>query len=638
MSTTSPRTATAEVRPDVRSVPDTGRLVLRLALALLAVQTAYRGWLCYRGWFVGDDFAFIGRARALPFWSRTYLLHDYNSHLMPGGFAVIRVLTDLWPMNFVPVATLDLAVQALTGFVVFRLLRELFRPRPGILVPLTVYLFSPMTLPAFVWWAAAINQLPLQLAMATALLMHVRYLRTGARWRGAAAVAAVVAGLLFSEKTLLLVPFVAAFTVLYFGAGNGVRRILRVAREHWWLWIAYGVVAFGYAGYYLAEVPSPTRGGASVGSTFTLSTELFGHAVLPGLFSGPWSWHPVGWNAAVADPPQAIVWLAALAAAGVVAASFALWIRASFGWFLALGYAAATLFLVANSRATVVGPSIGTEYRYSTDLALVVVLVLGLSFMPIAGDFARGEPQRLVPRTSTRETLAAYRAVLDVPPRPRGVALAAVVAVSFVYVVSSVASSNGYEKYWRPNYAKPYLANARHDLGKTGHSLSLADGQAPDRAVWHWVYPYNTLRSLVGRDTPRPSWFGPGDTTSNLYVLDTTGHARLAGVNGVAARPGPDGACGWRVDSSPTRIALTHKTFPWTWYVRIEYIASAAGTTTVHAGSLSTPIHVAAGLHAVYVMSTGAVDHITIDGLSAGALCTAKVQVGDAVPTPGTGP
>ena len=53
-----------------------------------------------------------------------------------------------------------LLMQAAASIGCLRLLRYTFGERLGILPPLALYLFSVITLPAFIWWAAGINQLP----------------------------------------------------------------------------------------------------------------------------------------------------------------------------------------------------------------------------------------------------------------------------------------------------------------------------------------------------------------------------------------------------------------------------------------------------------------------------------------------
>ncbi len=144
-----------------------------VAALLLVAQTAIRAWLGYRGYFFLDDFAFTSRAAKYSLTDlHDYLLQSYNSHLMPGAFAQIWILTKMWPLNFTAVMTVSVVLQVLLGALFYCLLRELFGTRPAILVPFAVFLFTPITLPAFEWWAAALNQLPQQLAMVAALFVR----------------------------------------------------------------------------------------------------------------------------------------------------------------------------------------------------------------------------------------------------------------------------------------------------------------------------------------------------------------------------------------------------------------------------------------------------------------------------------
>ena len=346
-----------------------------IAAALVVLQSGLRAWVGYRGYFFLDDFAFTGMAADHSLTDlHGFLLHPYNSHLMPGAFVEVWVLTALWPLNFAAVMTVGVVLQVVVAYAFYRLLTELFGTRPAVLVPFALFLFSPITLPAFVWWAAALNQLPQQLAMITALWCQVRYLRTGRTRIGILGAVATLAGLLFSEKTLLTVPLVAAFTLFWFARGGALRRLSSCWQAHWRVWAAYLVISVPYAGYYLIEVPSPGRSPVSGGDILRLFGSSFGHALDPGLLGGPWTWRPVGFVGALADPGPIGTWVAGFVVA-VVAVGSVVWHRhAVFGWLLGIGYALLALGLLAVSRATFIGPLIGDEYRYVTDVAAVAVV------------------------------------------------------------------------------------------------------------------------------------------------------------------------------------------------------------------------------------------------------------------------
>ena len=155
-----PPMTTVVTTPDVRRRDRTlsPGSVQVVALGLIATQAVLRGWTCVRGFFYLDDFSFTGRAMEYPLWSSEYLLYPYNSHVMPGSYAWVWLSTHLFPLSWVPVALAMVALQALVSLVAYRLLVDLFGRRGWILVPLAVVTLSPVSLPASLWWAAALNR------------------------------------------------------------------------------------------------------------------------------------------------------------------------------------------------------------------------------------------------------------------------------------------------------------------------------------------------------------------------------------------------------------------------------------------------------------------------------------------------
>jgi hypothetical protein len=59
----------------------------------------------------------------------------------------------------------------LAGLAALRLLRALFGERPAILIPLAVFLFCPLTMPALGEWSSGLESVPLQLATFMAQLI-----------------------------------------------------------------------------------------------------------------------------------------------------------------------------------------------------------------------------------------------------------------------------------------------------------------------------------------------------------------------------------------------------------------------------------------------------------------------------------
>jgi hypothetical protein len=607
--------------------------------AIILVQLVFRAWSGYRGFFYIDDFAFTGRAARYGL-SAKLLFTDYNSHVMPGSFVWVWSTTTLWPLQYAPVMTVTLLLQLALGIVVYRLLVQLFGHRLGVLVVFAVFVLTPITLPAFLWWAAALNQLPQQLAMATALLWHVRYLRSGrVRW-GIAAIVTIGLGLLFSEKTLLAVPLIVAFTVFYAAPGRWWSRLKAAWRDHWAVWLGYLVLTVPYAAYYVLAVPAPAHRPSTGGDVATVAGSALSRALAPGLLGGPWTWHPIGFAGAVAGPGRVAIWLSCIACLVLIVGTIVLSHRAVFAWALVFGYIALDIALVASSRAALVGPTVGEEYRYFTDVGLIAALGLGLAVLPITGTFARGSVQRLRPRQSvraaTRRALAEQFGWSGTRTAARAVVVAALV---LGYIASSTVSLVRYDRFWHPNPARPYLTTARAELATAPPSLVLFDDTVPQEVAWGLLYPYTRYSLFFAPLDDDPKTLRPGESSDQLTVFDQTGHLRLVGILGVHGVAGPRPQCGWRVGRGPVTIDLQGRTAARPGVLRIGYIANGDGVLEVSAGATEQEVPIQRGLHAVFLLVHGATDIVTFRVKSEGsALCTDEVAIGLPVGVPGSRP
>lgn len=619
---------------------DVGRKVALGAVVLIVAQGVLRAWIAYRGYFFLDDFAFTGRAARHSLTDLNgYLLQSYNSHLMPGAFVEVWILTKIWPLNFAATVTVSVVLQVLVGTAFYRLLREMFGTRPAILVPLAFYLFTPITLPAFVWWAAALNQLPQQLAMITALWCQTRYLRTGRVRVGVYGAVATAGGLLFSEKTLLTVPLVIAYTLLWFARGHLITRVREICRRHWRVLVAYLVVAVPYSAYYVLAVPSPGRSVAHGGDVVQLFGSAFAHALDPGMLGGPWSWSRVGFVGALAAPGGLVTYVSTVAVVGLVVVTVAALRRAVFAWLLALGYASTALLLLAFSRATFIGPFIGDEYRYVTDVAVVAVLAASLVLLRPAGVWwTDPQPPERRAWTGTLAQHHVYADVRDALPRVRAGVVVAV--VTCLFLVSATASTVRYDRYWSTNPARPYVTTLRTELRLAPHDLVLYDQEVPAEVAWALLYPYNRLSNLLHPLPERPRFLLPGRTSPSLAITDDSGHLRRVAIAGPSALPGPvTNGCSWLLGSRQVTVQLSSTTFPWTWVLHMAYIASADTTTTLRAGATTARVALHRGLHELYLLVTGAIDHVDFSAFTNDATaCTSDLEVGKAVPIDGTSP
>src|SRR3954464_9521510 len=140
--------------------------VARTAAALIAVQLVIRAVLAWRGYFYWDDLILTGRAGTQSLLSPSYLFDDHDGHVMPAAFLVAGGITRLAPLNWVWPAISLVVLQLVASLALFRALRVILGWRPVLLVALTFALFVPLGVPAFAWWASALNALPMIAALA----------------------------------------------------------------------------------------------------------------------------------------------------------------------------------------------------------------------------------------------------------------------------------------------------------------------------------------------------------------------------------------------------------------------------------------------------------------------------------------
>ena len=185
--------------------------VARTAAALIAVQLVVRAVLAFRGYFYWDDLILTGRAGTQDLLSPAYLFDDHDGHVMPGAFLVAGGITRLAPLNWIGPAISLVVLQLLASLALLRALHVILGWRPVLLLPLTFALFTPLGVPAFAWWAAALNSLPMLAALAWVCADAVLLVRTGNQRYAVTGLLVYFGGLLFFEKAAVI-PFVA-FTI-----------------------------------------------------------------------------------------------------------------------------------------------------------------------------------------------------------------------------------------------------------------------------------------------------------------------------------------------------------------------------------------------------------------------------------------
>jgi hypothetical protein len=593
-----------------RSAVGAGSPIVLTAAVLIGCQLALRGWAVYAGWLQGDDFVFITKALhddlSLP-----YLFQSYAGHLMPGGFLLSWVMASTGPLDHDVYATVLLVMQAVASIGMFRLLRSMFGDRWAIVPLLAVYLFSVISLPAFVWWAAAINQLPVQIALFFGVHAHLQYLRTRRLRHLSAALAWSAFGLFFCEKALIVFVAYLVIGVTYFATGNMWQRVRSIIASYWPGVIGYGILAGGYVSLYVGI-------GWELGTTapnkppfWSVALSMIGEAFSTGVTGGPWRWTPLEHTGAIANPHPLQVVLALVALAVLVEQAATSRRRSLRAWWLLILIAAFDVITVAFARAAFVGSVIGFEYRYQTELSAVAALCTGLAFLPLRGARASAEPT---------ESGSAF-----------DIAEVTVLATTLFVAVAAVSNIQ-YARLWHgDHFTRQYLSNVKDGLSAAPiHPVPMVDGAVPDSIVWRLVIGYNTYSTALA---PLSAQMVFPRVTEDLFMLDESGQVRPVVIKAVAMAKKRAGGCGYRIGRHPVRIPLVKPAPAWDWWIRIGYIANHDSAITIDVAGRSFTVPIKAQLHALFLHVDDEMDALTFSGFDDGtAMCTNDIVIGSPLP------
>src|SRR6202012_6183838 len=140
--------------------------VAAVAAALVAAQLVVRAILAFRGYSYWDDLILVGKAGTHGLLSPSYLFDDHDGHVMPAAFLVAGGITRLAPLNWTGPAISLVVLQLVASLSLLRALHAILGWRRVLLIPLTFALFTPLAVPGFAGWAAALNSLPKLAALA----------------------------------------------------------------------------------------------------------------------------------------------------------------------------------------------------------------------------------------------------------------------------------------------------------------------------------------------------------------------------------------------------------------------------------------------------------------------------------------
>ena len=619
----STSTADAAERSSRRHRAPRPARLLPAAITVGMLALAVRASVLRDAYFITDDYMLSSRAMEndLTF---DYLTRVHTGHFEPIGFAVMWLLAHFAPLSWGWAATFLLAGQVLLSVLVWQLLVELFGHRYRILVPFTMFCFSPLTLAAFTWLSAGIIWLPLMISMAGMLRFHVRYIRSGRDRDAVISFAWFLVGLAAFEKILIFLPFLVAFTVaLELSFGRRLRDVRDLVLRQWRIWTGYAVLTILYLGLY---VRGSRASGASVGLEIPKASDLgdfivqtLGRTFVPGLMGGPWDWARQSYGLAVVDSPRFFDWLAWSVFIAFIAGSILLRRYAGAYWASLVIYLGASMAIIAVGRVAYLGPVFALETRYLADAVIPAVVVVGACMMPLVGerDHLTPEGHRWTPQLKPRTVPALVLPIL-------------------VIVVLSLNAIARYATYSSDNPTRAFVANVRESLEELPADAEIVDTWLPDNVLSPFFGEYNRasrfLAPLVDADTRAVLY--ERDSYTRPYVLAVDGRIVPMVVSTYATADPPGGVC--RVQSGGrVQVPLTAEMYPWDWIVRIGYLSESDFTATVSFGGRSTEVPITRGLGGVYLTLPGDGRQLEITEIPPLAnFCVGDVQVGTATAQP----
>jgi len=598
---------------------DRGRRVGRLspvavvALLLAAVPLLWHAWVALHGFFTQDDFVFTYHAAHSPL-SLHYLFQSYGGgahsggpHIMPAQFLLIWLVTRIAPGNYAVAVAPLLVMQALTCWVLWRLLSQLFPGNGARLIPFGFFTLSPVMFITSMWWAFGLQVVPFALALFFALDQHVRYLHTGRRRHALLALVATVSGLVFWEKAALIVPVVFAVTAILAPVNGVWRRVVSAARTHARVWAAYAAAGLSYAVLYF--VLAEPAGGEALrrADVGRLAQTMVTHAFIPRLFGGPWHDNFAG------SSPTIVVVLSSLAVAAIVVVGVIRGrSRAAVAW-LALGaYLAGDIVLLAGARLGFVGPVIGTDPRYIADAIPVAIILGSLALLEPALPKAPAPTPALV--ATDRSLRISWVVVLP------ALLLAVGAIVSTALAIPAAQNPDSHS----------YAATLANQI-KAHPKSSLFDGGVPAAAMLPVFGDDWRVSRVIGVTHSRTHI----DATSDeLFMADADGFMQpFTFFFPTASKPGTVYQCGHLAQPGGTDIPLEQAVKQKHVVVRLDYFTGEANRGTVQAGRVTKPVQfTAGGVHSLYAVTDGPLQAIRVS--TGFPVCVTQVLVGGPAPLP----
>jgi hypothetical protein len=606
------------------------------SLALIAGSLIWKAAFLRHYFYWEDDFQILDFSRKSNL-SWGFLTHVDFGHFFPGVYLISWILSRVALYNWLAGSLIVLVILSAAGLAAWRLLRTLLGSRPAILIPLALYLLSPLEFSTIAWWNNAVETIPLQIALFMALNSHVHYVRTGKFRHAVASAAWQLFGLAFFEKAVVIPLLLFAVTAGFLSGSRLLPGLRTTVVKLWRGWLLYLGLLATYAAVFvpaLRSTTSPLGPAAPVAQAFRVfEGRLVFKTLLPGLVGGPWRWwHPPNYFGAFTAPPVFLEWLAVLIIFGLVVASILVRRRAWRAWLILVVWfvvADTVPVLIARLNSPAYAGLHGLQTRYVSDVPAVVAIVVALVFWRVAD-----------PRQALDETTSRRREFFT--GRWRIVAI----AVTSVFVIGSVYSVQSFQAQttkWTVTSGQPYINNARAALADTPVGTVIVN-QAVPWTLMNGVYGDADFVSFVlgplSHRGSQISWTTqPSGTIGILKVFGSDGRLWPAALRGWNTAPIPT----WRSCFTGTRHRLVMHFQPgsaiFASTLRIGYVANsnAAGQVVqVSYGSQLGQFTVQPGEWHYYLpVHSSAASVVLSSQADLSGLCFAPAIAGIIVPLPG---
>jgi hypothetical protein len=598
--------------------------VTLIALVLIAAQVGLNSFVLNRGFFQEDDFI-IGGLAAKSF-SLHLLFQNYFGQLMPGVFALAWGPVHAGGYDWGLWAGTLVVLQALTGLALLRVLRTLCGDHMLLLIPLGLFLFTPMTMADLTWWAVGVQSVPIQLALVMAVDQHVRYIRGGRIANAVYAALWVLFGLAFYAKAAAIPVLLFALTSAYLIPASWPQAMLITLRRQWIAWSIYAATIIAEIVIYLSSLRSSPLRLPLASSAVTFGWHLLLDTFVPAAFGGPWRWAPAagvpsGWVLyAFAAAPAVLVGLSWVLAALVVMASLWYRKRAWPAWIILLGWlVVADIAPIALARLAAYGTPLAAQTGYVADAAPVLAICLAIAYLPL-----RGEAD-------------AYRAAL-----PHGRPTTAVTsALAALFLTGSLWSAVAYRDELQPQKTRSYLATAGAALAvmpaDTAIYPTALPGQMASTLFGQLASLQNTLAPLADQVADQHfRWTkAPTGVVSPFVIFDAQGRLHQAAVQGPHTLPfSRKAAC--VLTAGGMRLSLSGNVYPLPFLMQIGYYSARPVTLAVSFGGHQYQITLPASeLAYAYLPVQGPGNNVVITPVTPDPkMCLGTVTVGNVQPSP----